>query len=245
MELFKSFCDIIRTKLDDILETQMDNLDRIADLMYDALTRGNVIHLFGTGHSHILAEECFFRAGGLVPVNAILEESLMLHNGAMASSHVERLNGYADIILKKYNTNSGDLLFIFSNSGINSVPIEMAIAARNKGLKVVAVTNIKQSKSESPRHESGKRLFELADFYIDNCGDIGDAALSLGRDVRVAPLSTITGAAIMHGLFAEAADRIMKAGGFPPVYMSANIQGGSEYNAGWIEKYKDKLKYLI
>ena len=245
MELIRSFLNIIDNKLNDILTNQSDSLLKIANLMYKTIVGGNIIHLFGTGHSHMLVEECFFRAGGFAPVNAILEESLMLHGGAMSSGYIERLSGYAEIILKKYHLSTNDIIFIFSNSGINNVPVEMAIAAKKKGMKVIAVTNIKQSIHENSRHKSCKKLYEVSDYCIDNYGDIGDAALALDINLKVAPSSTIIGAVIMHGLFAEVANRIINTGRVPPVYKSGNVKGGSEYNDKLIKDYKEKIKYLI
>lgn len=245
MEAIRDFFNIIKCKLTEIEKTQENRLEEIIGLMVKTINNGNVIHLFGTGHSHILAEECFYRAGGFVPVNAIFEESLMLHAGALASSRVERLEGFAEIILDKYTVYSGDILFIFSNSGINNVPIEMALVAKERGLKVIALTNLKHSESENSRHKSGKKLYEVVDYYIDNCGDIGDAALLVyDSTIKVGSTSNIIGAAIMHGIFAEVANRIVQAGKTPPVYMSANVTGGMEYNRKMIEIYKERLKHL-
>ena len=113
--------------------TQMDNIGKVAECMARSLGNGKWIYLFGTGHSHMLAEELFYRAGGLVRIKPILEEGLMLHQGAAKSTQIERLPGYADILLDEYGVGSGDTMIILSNSGINTMCIEMALGASDRG----------------------------------------------------------------------------------------------------------------
>ena len=117
-----------------IVEEQMNNIEAAARIVADTLENGGRIHAFGTGHSHILAEEIFYRAGGLVNVNPILETGLMLHEGAAKSTSLERLEGYGEILFDMHGLKEKDVLFLFSNSGRNGVAIDLGIIAREKGV---------------------------------------------------------------------------------------------------------------
>ena len=117
-----------------ILSEQIDNIEKAARAVADTLENGGRIHAFGTGHSHMLAEEIFYRAGGLVNVNPILESGLMLHESASKSTALERLEGYGEIIFDFNNINEKDVLFLFSNSGRNGVAIDLALIAKEKGV---------------------------------------------------------------------------------------------------------------
>jgi uncharacterized phosphosugar-binding protein len=128
-------------------DKQMGPIREAGRLVAEVLRADRLIHLFGTGHSHMLAEEGLYRAGGLAPVNAILESGLMLHEGAAVSTRLEKLPGYSSIVADKYGFEEGDLLIVVSNSGVNAVPVEMAMLAREAGLKVLAVCSMAYSKA--------------------------------------------------------------------------------------------------
>ncbi len=150
-----------------IQETQMDAIQTAAEWITESLEAGGVFHAFGSGHSHIIAIEAHHRAGGLVPMQPINDP---------AEGKAERLEGYAAILLNQYDVREGEVLLISSNSGINAVPIEMALEAKARGLKVVAITSMAHTQAGSARHSSGKKLYQVADLVIDNCGIMGDAS---------------------------------------------------------------------
>jgi uncharacterized phosphosugar-binding protein len=213
-------------------------LDKACDWIKGSLEKGGVLHLFGSGHSHAISEDLFLRAGGLAPVNAILDVNLTMHGGGSPTrgTTLERLEGYAKIILDNYDLRSGEVIIVISNSGINAVPIEVAQITKGMGLKVIALTNLEQSKAAKSRHSSGKKLYELADLVIDNCVVVGDACIEVAKDLpKVAPLSTVVCCSILQAMVAEVATRMYQDGIRPPVGLSANVPGGDasldEYRA--------------
>ena len=236
----------IQSILEQVEQTQAAAIREAGRLGAAAISDGGLIHAFGTGHSHLLAEEVYYRAGGLLTVNAILEPSLMLHEGGAKSSAVERLPGFARVILDQEPVRAGDVLLIASNSGRNAVPVEMAMAAREKGLKVVAITSLAHSRSQPAVHASGKKLYELADVVIDNGGVPGDAVLEVpGMPVRACSTSTVSGAAIMQAIMAEVIDQLVQAGQLPPVLQSGNVEGSRAYNQRIMESYGSRLAPVL
>ncbi len=231
--------------LERIIIEQLSNIEEASKAVADTLMYGGRIHAFGTGHSHILAEEIFYRAGGLVNVNPILETSLMLHESASKSTELERLEGYGEILFAHHSIKSNDILFLFSNSGRNGVAIDLALIAREKGVKTVVITNMEHTMKGASRHSSGKRLFEVADIVIDNCGCYGDASIEIKEINRnVAPTSTAAGAAILNAIEARAVEIMVENGYTPDVFSSSNVDGGDEINNAYIEKYKKEIKSL-
>jgi len=239
------YYEVALTVLERIEKTQGEVLDRAAEAIFASLKAGGVLHVFGSGHSHTLAEEAFHRAGGLVPVNAILEDFLTPHFPPAMSGKFERLPGVARILLDYYDPRPGEVLIIASNSGINPVPVEMALLGKERGLFVVAVTSLAHSGRVPSRHQSGKKLYEVADLVIDNCGEVGDAAVSYpGLAEKVAPTSSLAGVFIMNSLLCRIVERFLAANLQPPVYISANLPGGEEHNRALEEKYRGRIKRL-
>ncbi len=240
-----NYFDTVRQVLNEAETRNREALEQAADAVATSMANGGVLHTFGTGHGHMLAEELFYRAGGLVPVNAILDPALMLHLSALSSTHVERLSGYAELVLERYVITAGDVIMVASNSGRNAAPIEMALAAKAKGLTVIALTSVAHSQSQSSRHASGKRLFEVADIVLDNCGVIGDAAVEIdGLPGKIGATSTVVGAALLHTLVERSIEIMLARGVQPPITLSANVDGGDAHNAKLFDQYKDRLRHL-
>lgn len=240
-----AYFDVIRTLLNEAEIKNVAALEQSADVIATSLQHDGLLHTFGTGHGHILAEEIFYRAGGLAPINAILDPDLMLHESALGSTHVERLSVYAEIVFGRYEINRGDVMLIASNSGRNSVPIEMALTAKAHGLTVIALTSLAHSQSQPSRHASGKRLFEIADIVLDNCGEIGDAALPIeGLPGKFGATSTVIGAALLHVLCYAVIQKMIERGTTPPVTISANVSGGDAFNAEMYRPYRRRIRHL-
>ncbi|MFN0192581.1 MAG: sugar isomerase domain-containing protein [Aestuariivirga sp.] len=219
--------------LSQICSSEAHNLEAAAELAAKALAADEIIFIVGSGHSHMIAEEGFYRAGGIAALQAILEPRLMLHDGAIASTAAERELGLAATVIAKYPVTSGSVVVVVSNSGRNAYPIEMALEAKARGAKVIAITSRAMARSVPSRHPSGKLLADFADVVIDNHVPVGDAVLELPRSGKqMGPTSTIAGAFIINAMLAEAVERAKEAGCSLDVYSSANgiNQGESAEN---------------
>ena len=211
--------------------TGWSSLDAAAGLIAETMAGGGTIHVFGSGHSHMLAEELYYRAGGFARVRPILFEGLMLHSSARLSTSLERLPGLATALLDEHGVAAGDVLLIASNSGGNPVVTEMAHQARARGLRLVAITSLAHATSDAARQHDGPRLHDLADVTIDNGGVVGDAAITVdGVPTPVGPTSTVVGAAVANALVAEVAERLARRGIAPDVFTSSNLVGGDAAN---------------
>jgi uncharacterized phosphosugar-binding protein len=243
---FQAYIDGLTAILERIKHEQRSNIERAGLMVADALAAGGIIHAFGTGHSHLIADEAFFRAGGIAAVNPILHERLIFLKGALESTRTEQESGFARELILLEDIRSEDVAVIISNSGRNAVPIEMALEMKARGVKVIAITNLAQSRAALARHDSGKRLFELADVAIDNCVPAGDAVLELrGLESRIGPSSTVAGAAVMNSIVIEAVAELLKRGERVPVLPSANIEGVSEGTLNeMLRQYSARIRYL-
>ena len=223
-ELMKRYFVECYRLLDKAERSQMDCIGQAGKVIADAIAQEGTLHTFGTGHSHMLAEELYIRAGGLAYVNAILEPSLMLHDDPVRATALERQEGLAAEILAKYELWAGDVLIVVSNSGRNPVPIEMALLAKERGLVVIALTSLAHSQAVTSRHSSGRRLFEVADIVLDNGGEVRDAVLEVeGLSTKACPTSTVVGAAILNAVVAATIEELLGTGVVPPVLVSSNV----------------------
>ncbi len=233
----------IRQMTEEVLKTQMEHIEQAAQAAARTLQSGGRIFVFGSGHSHMLAEEMFYRAGGLAGIHPILQDTLMLHVSATGSTELERREGLGTQLFQQYGVRRGDMLVIASNAGRNAVPVELAAAGAENGVCVLAVTSLKHSRSVSSRHKSGKKLFELADIVFDNLGGIGDAAIAVG-ELRTAPTSTVVGAMMLNAMTARCVGILAEQGAPLEVFASSNMDGGDEANRRLIEKYKQEIPCL-
>ncbi len=231
--------------LESIRGTQLGAIQEAGRLTAAAITAGGVVQAFGSGHSHMIAEEAFFRAGGLAPINPIFDARLQFFNGAMASTQAEREPGMAARILERETLRPEDIGVVISNSGRNAAPVEMAELMRARGLQVIAITNLGQSRQSTARTASGKRLFEVADLVIDTCCPVGDAVLQLpGLEQRIGPASTVAGAAIMNSIMIEAALALQSLGQAVPLLPSANTADSDAGLTALLAKCAGRVRYF-
>lgn len=238
------YIEYLQSKIQEVLDNEIPNIEKAAQLMTESCLKGGRIYVFGSGHSHLIAEEMYVRAGGLALVHAILPpEMALVNNMVTKSTLLERLDGYASALIELYHVGEKDTLMVVSNSGRNAVPVEMCLAAKAKGANVVALTSMKHSSSCNSRHSSGKRIFEIADVTIDNRAEKGDSGLMIeGLNIPIGPVSDGTGIAIAQALINEVIERMVQAGVEPPVFVSSNVDGGDEKNAHLYETYYNYWK---
>jgi uncharacterized phosphosugar-binding protein len=206
-----------------------------------AVQADRLVYVFGTGHSHLLALDLHYRAGGPAYVVPVLDERLMLHQGAMASTDRERMSGAAAEALSRYPLVAGDVVIIISNSGVNAAPVEAADLAKSLGASVIALTSRAYSEAAARGRPT---LASRADIVIDNALPPGDALVALpASGLKAGPGSTAVGAAILQALFAEAAARLAVAGA-PLIFLSANMPGAAENNRELVARYGPRNPHL-
>lgn len=228
------------------LALQQATLDKAADLMLKSVTQGRNLFVFGASHAGILAEEMSYRAGGLAIVNPLFSAALMLNVRPLTlTSAVENVEGLGRVLVEGSPLQHGDTLLIHSVSGRNAITIDVALAARERGVSLVAITSLATAAQVTSRHSSGKLLANLADVTLDNHCDYGDAAVSLpGMVQKVAPLSTIMGATIANSLVLRLCEMMLERGQVPPVLASANIDGNQQINKDIMTSWCDQIHYL-
>lgn len=221
-----------------IKQTQREAIDRAAHLVADAFCAGKTFYVSGSGHSHTLTEELYGRAGGLAFVVPILTSELTMTDHPTKSSYIERLDGYASILGELYRIDAGDTVLIASNSGRNAYPVELASYAKEHGATVIAITSVAHSSQTTSRAASGRKLMDVADVVIDNCGVLGDAGLEVpGVAPRMMPTSSIANAFIAQALSVLAASYIADQGIEPPVFESLNADPSINRNDEYYQRY--------
>jgi uncharacterized phosphosugar-binding protein len=242
----KEYIDKVKNLLDEIAQDE-ENLKSAARIIADAIEGDGRIFAWGSTHSSTTMQDIYVRAGGLMVINAIFIPGLeALHTSPFGiTSQIERLQGYAEIALDYAPIRAGDVLIVVSVSGRNAVPIEMAKVAKERGIKVIAVTGLEYSNSVTPRHPDGKNMYAYADVVLDNKAKAGDAILE-DKDMpaKFCPVSGVTSSAVLQCLVAETVDELLSRGVVPPVFMAQNIDGGEEFNNKMFEKYRDRIFYL-
>ena len=241
----KEYLKNIYRLLEKLENTQEAVIDQVAQACADCIANGGLLYFFGTGHSHMICEEPFYRAGGLACVYPILETDLMLHEGASKSSSYERLPGLGNVVIANTGIGTGDVLFIASNSGRNCAVIDAALEAKKRGAITVAITSLNHSTQVASRHSSGLNLYQVCDYVLDNGGELGDASVELpGMDQKIAPTSSVIDITLVNLILVNTVELLLQKGVIPPVFMSANTDAGDEVNKAVLEIYKGKIPNL-
>ena len=219
-----------------IEDEESDAMARAADLVADVICRDGLVHVFGCGHSHLAALDTFYRAGGLACVSPLLDEDLMLHDGAAKSSRLEKMSGIASEAFRRQGVKAGDVVVVISASGKNAAPVEMLRAAKAAGVTTVAI-------SSSAYRAHGATLLDEADVPIDCKVPYGDAVIDVGA-AKMGGLSTYASLFILNSILIEGAKRAEARGVTPPVYVSGNVEGGTARNAALEERFLGRVKRL-
>jgi len=244
-----AYKDVVVGLFEQIEREEQQAIDRAADLMAEAIKRDQLIHVIGPGgHSNIGAYEMFYRAGGLVPINAILDPGTLLSMGARRSTIIERTPGYGQAVLEAFEVNDG-VLTIVNAYGINAMCIDVALEARRRGIPTIGVTSRAFAEKVPPdhpaRHPSKKNLFEVVDVHIDCHMPFGDAVVSIeGLQQKVAPVSTLVNCFTLNLLVIRTVEKLLEKGITPPIWTSANIPGGDQANKEYIKRYKGRIRLL-
>lgn len=227
--------------LNKIRETQRENMITAAEYAANVIKNDGIIYIFGCGHSHLIALDCFYRSGGLANVSAMLDTDLMLHNGAAKSSKMEKMHDIAENIFERYCISERDMLFVISTSGKNAVPVEMAQAAKRNNVRCASVVSSEYFNDIT----DGKKLYECSDIYIDNCVPHGDSVIDVPKaNAKMGSVSTAASSFIMQSVLAEAARLASDSGYGVSIYKSGNVDGGAEFNRALIKKYLPIIKHL-
>ena len=241
----KDYLKNILRLLEKVENTQEEIIDQVAAVCAECIYNGGLLYFFGTGHSHMICEEPFYRAGGLACIYPILETGLMLHEGASKSSGYERLEGLGNVVVANTSLNKGDVLFIISNSGRNCAVIDAAMEAKKRGAITVAITSMDHTTKVTSRHSSGLNLYQVCDYVLDNGGEMGDASVELaGLEQKIAPTSSVIDITLVNLILVNTVDRLLQKGMKPPVFMSANTDAGDEANKSVLEMYKARIPNL-
>lgn len=226
----------------DAIRTGLEGPMADAARLIVAAARGDHrLFVFGTGHSHMLAEEVHYRAGGLAITVPILAGPTMLHEGAVAGTVYERMEGIVAPIFARYGIGPGDVLVVSSNSGINAAPLEAARLGRDSGAKVIAITSLAYSAAAA---RGRPRLADLADVVLDNGAPPGDAVVGIeGSELKVGPVSTAIGVAILNAVLADVA-QTLSADGDAPIYLSANMDGAADINRKLVQRFRKRNPHL-
>lgn len=207
-----------------------------AETVADVICRDGIIYTFGCGHSHLPCLDTFYRAGGLACVSPILDEDLMLHDGAAKSSRMEKMPGIAAEAFRRHHVTPNDLIVVISASGKNAAPVEMCECAKKAGVKLVTI-------SSSAYIDHGAKLLSLGDIAVDCKVPYGDAVIDVG-EAKMGGLSTYASLFILNSILIDGAKKALAKGTVPPIYRSGNVEGGTAKNVALEERYFGRIKRL-
>jgi uncharacterized phosphosugar-binding protein len=237
--------------LERIARTQAAAIEEASQWCADAIAGDGLVHLFGTGHSRMPVEEMFPRYGSYPGFNPMVELSMTFHtqvvgsNGQRQAMFIERTPGLAETILSNFTFGPLDMLIVFSAGGLSAVPVEMARGARQRGLRVIAVTSVEQSMSDEPSPEVGSRLLDEADLVIDLCTPHADAMIAIdGLETPVGPGSTVAAVAIVNSIKVRTAQLLVERGAMPSVITRGSVVGADRSRYLFDDAYREHARRI-
>ena len=236
----EKFTKKINEIINRVLNKEKIKIKRVAEILSKKYLEGNHLYIFGTGHNHCIAEESLHRAGAFAGVTPILDKRTDFSLGILKASANEKNKFLAKKIFEKYTPQKNDSIIIFSNSGVNKLPIEFSKIAKKKGLFVVTVLSIKYANSLTSK--SDNILSNYSDIYINNHSPIGDTILK-SNSIGVSSSSTIIGIFILNSLWSEM-HKHLKREKLLPFYKSSNLPYGNLHNKKLENKFKSKNNLL-
>jgi uncharacterized phosphosugar-binding protein len=251
MNAVLSYLDAAHAILERIRATQLEAIERAAQICADTIAGDGLVHLFGSGHSRMFVEEMFPRHGSFPGFHPIVELSLTFHNqvvganGQRQAMFIEHMEGLAEVILRNFVISPPDSFLIYSHSGVNEVVVEMGIEVKKRGLPLIVVVSVDHSAASSSKHSSGQKLVDLADVVIDNGTPAGDAMVRIdGLEDPVGPGSTIGAAAVTNALKVAIAEKLT-ARGKPPCVLTSSYFIGAEESARRFEQTYDDYRARV
>lgn len=236
--------------LERLEKEQIDNIKEAAKIMTESIKNNGVAHIFGSGHSKSFGMEMTGRAGGLAMINSMkLEDLIFLADNPITYEKLreptfERKPENGLKVLKLHNIQKQDVMIVCSNSGRNGAVVEIALEAKRRDMPLIAVTSMEHSSKTESRHPSGKKLYEIADVVIDNCGPYGDALIEVPEmEAKICSVSSIAYGFIAQSLTAEIVGRLLEENIEPPVFISYNIDGADKHNKKLKDKYGDRVVF--
>ncbi len=240
-----------REVMSKIEESQLENIKKAAAVMADSIEKGRWVHTFGCGHATIPVEEMYPRIGGFVGFHPIVELPLTFFTritgemGIHQFLFLERAEGYGEAIMKSYNFSSEDTMWIFSHTGINNVNIDVALKAKEAGMKVIVFGSASESVDKKSRHSCGKTLFELADIVVDSCAPLVDASVPLKNHYdKVGPVSTLAFITLVWMTVTTVAEILADRGVKLYIHPSHNVPGDTTAHQrldACIDEYKKRV----
>ncbi len=230
-----------------VKDRESENIEKAAEIVADTIASDGVVHVFGSGHSHGFGVEMANRPGSLAPIHSIATSDMVtkgLYSYAEfkdPNNIFERRPGVADQFYEMYGIQPQDSFIIISNSGINGMVIDLALKAKEKNHKVIVVTSMEHTTSEPSRHPSGKKLYEIGDLVIDNCGPKGDALMETGKVEKICSVSSITGAMIAQMIGLGAMEILEERGIDAPVWYGEDTPEQAEHDKKLREHYSGRI----
>ena len=249
MKVWQKYLEEEISALRRIEQTQRENIDKAARILADCTKKGGIIRVFGCGHSHLVADDVFYRSATLGNVQAVLEEAVSGNTQITKSGFLEKMEGYAENIVNYYRFEPDDAVICISNSGNNAVTLEFARICQERGYQVIVLTNTEYSAMLKPRHSSGKHLMDFGDVVLSNCSAIGDAVVDIeGLPMKVGSTSPIPFLFLINAILAEAVDLCVKDGFIPDVYFNGSLRVNNpavgDHNFAIIDKYFYRMRNL-
>jgi uncharacterized phosphosugar-binding protein len=250
-DVLGQYLSAVRAAIDAIESTQLEMIREAAQRFAATILKQRLVHVFGTGHSRMAVEEMFPRYGSFPGFHPIVELSMTFHNpvvganGQRQAMFLENVQGFGAVLWRNFITSPDDALLAVSTSGCNAVTVDVALEARRRGMLVVALTSLAHAGVSVSRHESGKKLHEVADLVLDQHAPAGDSAVWVpGLGTPVAPLSSVTGCAIINLVKAEVA-RLLTEAGSPPKVLTAACHLGADQSRQLFEDAYDDYRRRV
>ena len=249
MRAWESYFEQIGDVIEKIRATQSENIMKAAAILADVTEKGGIIYGFGTGHSHLVCDDAFWRAATPANYCALLEPSASGNQEITKSYFVENTYGIGKLVVDYHRITPGDCMIIISNSGNNIAPIDAALRAKEKGIPVIAITAVEYSDYLKTKHKDGVKLKDVADVVLDNCCPIGDAAVSIdGFPMKVGSASTIPNVCLQNAILTQMVELLVERGFEPDVYYNGHLafmdENCAEHNDRLVDKYFYRIRNL-